>query len=259
MGYAGSNPAPSTKWPCRLARSRTLPSHGRNTGSNPVGATMKTNYEELFPEEFKARIKENPVAFLPLGSLEYHGYHNALGLDALKAWKICQLASEKTGGVVFPSLYLGFDAYPDIDLEKYPNKQYDCYHLDKETYQKVLENYFYRMIRIGFKTIFVLAGHYPNADVAKLASEKHKEKARFIIVKEPDLVEGESGDHAGKWETSLMMVLFPGLVDLNRGKNKKDRLLAVEGTDPQESSAEYGKEILKRIIFKIESLLTKQR
>lgn len=219
---------------------------------------MKTNYEYLFPEEFKTRIKDNPVAFLPLGSLEYHGYHNVLGLDALKAWKICQLASEKAGGIVFPPLYLGFDAYPDIDLEKYPNKQFDCYHLDKDILQKVLESYFYRMIRIGFKTIFVLAGHYPNADIAKLASDKYKEKARFIIVREPDLIEGETGDHAGKWETSLMMVLFPELIDLNLGKGKEDRLLAIEGVNPDESSLDYGKEILNKIIFKIESLLTKE-
>ncbi len=217
---------------------------------------MKTNYEELFPKEFKVRIKNNPVAFLPLGSLEYHGYHNVLGLDALKAWKICQLASEKTGGIVFPPLYFGFDAFPDIDLEKYPNKQFDCYHLDRETYQRVLESYFYRMIRIGFRTIFVLAGHYPNSDIAKLAAEKYKDKAQFVIVKEPDLIEGETGDHAGKWETSLMMVLFPELVDLSLGQDKKDRLLAVEGIDPEKSSVEYGKEILDKMILKIETLLT---
>lgn len=241
----------------RLARSRTLPSHGSNTSSNLVGATrMKTNYEELFPEEFEARVRENPVAFLPLGSLEYHGYHNVLGLDALKAWKICQLASEKAGGIVFPPLYLGLDAYSDIDLEKYPNKRYDCYHLDESILQKVLESYFHRMIRIGFKKIFVLAGHYPNRDVAELAAEKYKDEAQFVIVKEPDLVDGESGDHAGKWETSLMMVLFPELVDLSKGKDEKDRLMAVEGEDPETSSAEYGKKILDKMILKMESLLT---
>lgn len=221
---------------------------------------MKTNYEELFPEEFKQRIEQNPTAFLPLGSLEYHGYHNVLGLDALKAWKICQMAAEKIGGIVFPPLYLGFDAYPDIDLGKYPNKQFDCYHLDKELYQKVLENHFYRMIRIGFKKIFVLAGHYPNADIAKMAAEKFKDQnVKVIVVKEPDLIEGETGDHAGKWETSLMMALFPEFVDLNRQRDKQDRLMAVDGVDPEESSAGYGKEILDKMISRISYLLTKSQ
>lgn len=215
---------------------------------------IKTNYEEMFPHEFTLALNKNPLAFLPLGSMEYHGYHNALGLDALKAWKICQLTAEKIGGIVFPPLYLGVDAWPDIDLQKYPNKQFDCYHLDAKLYQDVLQNYFYRMIRIGFKKIFVLAGHYPNADIAKLASQKYKD-TKIVIVKEPDLVEGETGDHAGKWETSLLMVLFPELVNLKLMEGKEDRLRAIEGTDSSESSDVYGKEILGKILSKIEMLL----
>jgi len=99
-----------------------------------------------------------------------------------------------------------------------------------------------------------LAGHYPNADIAKLASKKY-ENTEFVIVKEPDLVEGETGDHAGKWETSLLMVLFPELVNLKLMENKEDRLMAVEGIDPAESSEIYGKEILGKILVKIEALL----
>lgn len=219
-----------------------------------MNSKVKTNYEEMFPHEFKLALNKNPLAFLPLGSMEYHGYHNALGLDALKAWKICQLAVEKIGGIVFPPLYLGVDAWPDIDLQKYPNKQFDCYHLDAKLYQDVLQNYFYRMIRIGFKKIFVLAGHYPNVDIAKLASQKYKD-TKFVIVKEPDLVEGETGDHAGKWETSLLMVLFPELVNLKLMEGKEDKLRAIEGTDPSESSESYGKEILGKILSRIEVLL----
>ena len=219
-----------------------------------MNSKIKTNYEEMFPHEFKLALNKNPLAFLPLGSMEYHGYHNALGLDALKAWKICQLAAEKIGGIVFPPLYLGVDAWPDIDLQKYPNKQFDCYHLDTKLYQDVLQSYFYRMIRIGFKKIFVLAGHYPNVDIAKLASQKYKD-TKFVIVKEPDLVEGETGDHAGKWETSLLMVLFPELVNLKLMEGKEDKLRAIEGTDPSESSESYGKEILGKILSRIEVLL----
>ena len=35
----------------------------------------KVLYEELFPDEFAERIKKMPVAFLPLGTLEWHGPH----------------------------------------------------------------------------------------------------------------------------------------------------------------------------------------
>ncbi len=221
-----------------------------------MDTNIKTSYEEMYPEEFKSILNTNPIAYLPLGSMEYHGYHNVLGLDSLKAWKICQLAAVKIGGIVFPPLYLGVDAWPDIDLQKYPNKQFDCYHPDAKLYQEVLENYFYRMVRIGFKKIFVLAGHYPDTDVAKLASKKYLgNEVKFVILKEPDLVDGETGDHAGKWETSLMMAMFPGLVDLSRMENKDDKLRAVEGIDPSQSSQVYGKELLDKMLNKITKLL----
>jgi creatinine amidohydrolase len=214
----------------------------------------KVKYEEMFPEEFKEAIEKNPIAYLPLGSLEYHGYHDVLGLDALKAWKICELAALKIGGVVFPPLYLGVDAWPDLDLEKYPNKKYDCYHVDVSEYQKLLEGYFYRMSRIGFKKVFVLAGHYPNAEIALLAAKTTK-NIQVSAVKEPDLVEGEKGDHAGVWETSLMMVLFPELVDLKKMEGKEDKLRAVEGEDPAKSTKEHGQEILNKILQGIEQKL----
>ena len=56
-----------------------------------MSTKLKTNYEAMFPDEFKQALNSNPLAFLPLGSMEYHGHHNALGLDALKAWKICRV------------------------------------------------------------------------------------------------------------------------------------------------------------------------
>jgi len=60
------------------------------------------------------------------------------------------------------------------------------------------------MIRIGFKTIYILAGHYPNSKIAQSAVEEIKDNSiRMIVHIEPDLVAGEEGDHAGKWETSL--------------------------------------------------------
>lgn len=221
-----------------------------------MNTISKTRYEEMFPEEFKASLVANPIAYLPLGSMEYHGYHNVLGLDSLKAWKICELAATKIGGIVFPPLYLGVDIWPDLDLQKYPNKQYDCYHLDAKLYKQVLENYFYRIIRIGFKKIFVLAGHYPNTDIAKLASKKYAGKdTNFVIVNESKLVKGETGDHAGKWETSLMMAMFPELVNLKRMNNKANKLRAIEGIDPLQSSKEYGQKMLDNILDKIVKLL----
>lgn len=210
--------------------------------------SKKVLFEEMFPDEFKDALAANPLAYLPLGALEFHGWHNALGLDAIKAQRICEEAAKQTGGIVLPALFLGVDLYPELDQTKHPNKQYDCYHVDKAEYQKLLEGYIARIFKIGFKKLFIFAGHYPNAAVAQQAADKFKAGTEKIwVAKEPDLVNGESGDHAGKWETSLLMVLCPDLVDLSRSRGD-NRLMAVDGEDPIQSSTEYGNEILEKII-----------
>lgn len=216
--------------------------------------TPKVRYSEMFPDEYMEAFRANPIAYLAIGSLEWHGHHNVLGLDTLKAQKILELVAQRTGGIVFPPLYLGCDAYPDLPFDKYPNKEYDCYHLDADLLQKVITSYVKRMIHSGFKTIYILAGHYPNSKIAQSAiAEIDNNDVRMIVHIEPDLVSGEDGDHAGKWETSLMLDLLPELVDLSRMEGQTDRLLGVFGTDPNESTKEYGQEMVEKIVAGIVS------
>ena len=39
----------------------------------------KVRYAELLPHEFRTRLAQRPVAYLPLGTLEWHGEHLPLG------------------------------------------------------------------------------------------------------------------------------------------------------------------------------------
>src|SRR5690242_2360658 len=45
----------------------------------------EVQWERLLPAEFRALFAALPVVFLPLGTVEWHGEHNALGLDSIKA------------------------------------------------------------------------------------------------------------------------------------------------------------------------------
>lgn len=216
---------------------------------------MKVRYEELFPDEFKAALEQNPLAYLPLGTMEFHGWHNVLGLDSMKAQRICELAAKKIGGIVLPTLSIGHDLIPSQDASKHPNKVYDLYTMEPATYQAVLEQYFEDIFKVGFKKVLAIAGHYPNKDIAVLAAKKFEGTDKQLwIMTEADLV-GVTGDHAGTWETSLMMAMFPDLVDLDRAKPDQDRLLAVWGKDPAGSSQEYGQKMLDQIIINITELV----
>ncbi|MXY83198.1 MAG: creatininase family protein, partial [Gemmatimonadetes bacterium] len=45
----------------------------------------KVRYSDLLPWEFRQRLAARPVAYLPLGTLEWHGEHLPLGSDAIQS------------------------------------------------------------------------------------------------------------------------------------------------------------------------------
>ncbi len=63
----------------------------------------KVDYEELLPQEFAARLARRPVGYLPLGTLEWHGPHNALGSDLLQARGLFRRAARQFGGDCLPA------------------------------------------------------------------------------------------------------------------------------------------------------------
>jgi len=67
----------------------------------------RVRYHELLPREILARRAAFPAAFLPIGTLEWHAEHAAVGLDGLKAEQLCELAAAASGGFAFPTLWYG--------------------------------------------------------------------------------------------------------------------------------------------------------
>jgi creatinine amidohydrolase len=67
----------------------------------------KFRYEELLPHELADALRQFPVAYVPAGSLEWHGRHLALGNDTLKAYGILLRTAKRYGGVVVPPTYWG--------------------------------------------------------------------------------------------------------------------------------------------------------
>ena len=72
----------------------------------------KVQYEEMLPHELEAALAEFPVAYVPVGSLEWHGRHLPLGNDSIKAHAMLVKVAEQFGGVVYPPLWFHADAFP---------------------------------------------------------------------------------------------------------------------------------------------------
>ena len=221
---------------------------------------MSVFYEELTPQEFTERIKECPVGYLPLGTLEWHGPHLPLGTDAFEGKDLFRLAAEKFGGIVFPELFLGpdrsceengkeyfgMDMYiPILRCEPYPLQQFpgSCYHVPDEIYRLILLSIMKQAARAGFKVICG-SGHGPSFDLFMDLAGEVKEKYGITLLG-PDMDRKDLvhyiQDHAAKSETSNIMYFHPELVHMeNLSPDPKDFPKGVSGADPRtEASAEY--------------------
>ena len=83
------------------------------TSPSPVasGSSQKlareVRLERLHPREIDEAMKSCPTLLQPLGTIEWHGLHNIVGLDAIKAHHLCQRAAQRGGGLVAPAVYGG--------------------------------------------------------------------------------------------------------------------------------------------------------
>ncbi|MFC1453915.1 creatininase family protein [Verrucomicrobiota bacterium] len=211
----------------------------------------KVKYEEMLPHEFEESLSRFPVAYVPVGSLEWHGRHLALGNDALKSYGILLKTAEKFGGVVVPPTYWGHMGHWKPGC--HPG-------LPQDIVDGLFIAIFKGLVTVGFKVVIGVTGHDVKAQVDSLqravdAISAGGTAAGFAMM-EGDLydLQEDTMDHAGHWETSLLMHLRPELVDMSKIKDeelttKEGRKEAgIGGRDPRtDASRELGEKILNRI------------
>lgn len=173
----------------------------------------KVKYEEMLLHELEAALEKTPIAYIPCGLLEWHSSHLPLGVDGLKIEELgCRIA-EKYGGIVLPPIYIGAPGFTSYQgtITYRPN-----------TVKQVFSETFEQLIKIGFKVIVAIGGHYgsPQETSLKQARDEFKDRSDVVIwvLNETEVVNdvGIFGDHAGPWETSMGIELCGDLVELNR-------------------------------------------
>ncbi len=68
---------------------------------------QKYSVSYLRPGQIVARLDEAPVAYIPLGPVEWHGLHMPMGADPMNAQTVALDCCRVTGGIVWPTLYFG--------------------------------------------------------------------------------------------------------------------------------------------------------
>jgi creatinine amidohydrolase len=227
----------------------------------------EVRYEWLRPEEIRARREEKPLAYVPLGTLEWHGLQNPVGLDGLKAHALCVMAAQSGGGLVFPPVWYGehresalmeseaSDREEIHTLMGLPSSNFVPGYMQGGTtveqanfYNTLLWHVANEVASLGFEAAVFLAGHYPLATYAgymKMMVERNAGLSMWAgheghVVEEGGY--GRHGDHAGPWETSLMMAVSPESVDLERLDQEPEVRPVGCSFDPREATEEFGRE-----------------
>ena len=215
---------------------------------------MKVLYSELLPSELRDRIANQPIAYLPLGVLEYHGEHMPLGADIIQADGLMLECAKRFGGVVLPSLYIG----PGELAATKEHAFSDCYYVPGDFFQLLVDFVLTNLAMIGFRAVFA-HGHGPSyLNWVKYMSEREKQFGMKLFGVTRDIRRSwkVQVDHAGRKETSLVQLLRPELVDL--GKLSPDRSVwptGVTGKDPRDATPEYGKICLEASLNIVERML----
>jgi creatinine amidohydrolase len=162
--------------------------------------------DELDPAALAARLEAKASLVLGLGTIEWHGLHLPLGLDLLKAHALAERTAERAGAVLAPPAWWAAGGVP----------QPCTLRLSPSVTDPVLSAVLDAFAGMGFRAICLLNGHYglensPPCACAAVACA------------------GATGDHAGVFETALLMPDRPDLVHLD----VEGDLQGVIGEDPR--------------------------
>lgn len=207
-------------------------------------------YEECLPHQLDEVIRTCPLAIIPWGAHEWHGPHNAVGLDTIKAHHMALDLCREVGGVVLPPVYCGYQTMK-------PWKDFrHTLEFTRETVFGLVLQYLEQLYDEGFRVMLILMGHYGGKHVETIqeATERFNSchsRSRAVAWQDylpASWVNVRGGDHAAYNETSLLMHYRPELVDISRLPAEGELSIDVHGLggdDPRKATAEHGRELVE--------------
>jgi creatinine amidohydrolase/Fe(II)-dependent formamide hydrolase-like protein len=208
-------------------------------------------FELMLPYQIRAAIEARWPVVLPLGVLEYHGEHMAVGMDTLAVTGILDLLEKEMNLIILPPFTYGAASYA---VE--PPEKTGALHVDAEAYLPLAKAMFAGLLRIGFRNIHAVIHHQTENFAAGMPTDlafKFAARQTVFAFLEKERGEGWWGsdamadyyaqqstgddpfnwikihplmshavldnypfDHAGQGETSLLMALVPEGVDASR-------------------------------------------
>jgi len=179
--------------------------------------------------QLKELIEKDTLIIFPIGQTEEHGMHLPVKTDAFIAEEVTRRLAEKIKDkipvLIMPTVWSG---YSMKQVAEWPG----TIRLKPETFMNMIFDICSSLIDMGFKKIILISTHGNHTGmlrtvVRKIADEYGVYMAlTFPVLMAKEEFEkiskaGKGGScHAGEYETSLMLYLAEGLVDMSKATNK---------------------------------------
>ena len=234
-----------------------------------------------FPKEL-ARVKDEKIpVVLCGGTVEYHGAHCSFGCDSLIAEGLIKKLSEKKELMIYPTVYYSPSSYAVADETS------GTVHIEEDVFEAYLFGIFKNMLYAGLRNIYVVIHHQFESEslmpmtlsymkAAKRATMRYLEETlgkgwwgsesfsdyydnlgggddpfswiKVIPTMSTEVQKATGYDHAGKYECSILMALYPEAV-------KKERLGDIHhwfAESAKDASVELGKEMIEKSLIYLE-------
>ncbi|MBE6966069.1 MAG: creatininase family protein [Ruminococcaceae bacterium] len=232
-------------------------------------------YNMIFPRELD-KVKENRTPTVICGgTVEYHGPHCSYGCDTLVAEGLIKKLAEKKEIMIAPSIYYSPSSYAVADETS------GTVHIEEDVFEAYLFGIFMNMLDAGLRNIYVVIHHQFEQEslmpmtlsymkAAKRATMRYLEKTqgrgwwgsesyadyyanlgggddpfswiKVIPTMSTEVQNATGYDHAGKYECSILMALYPEAVDLDR-LGEREHWFTKSAT---EASVELGNEMVEK-------------
>ncbi|MEO8437157.1 MAG: creatininase family protein [Chloroflexota bacterium] len=160
------------------------------------------------------------TVLVPTGSTEQHGPHGPLLTDMLVAQEVARRVAPRIGAVVAPPINYALS---------YPHVGFAVVHIRVATFMALIEDLCVSFGDIGFERIVFLNGHYDNTYAIAYACASAAERIRagvrafpvnywdgMTVAEREAYFDQAAGLHANAAETSAVLAIDPGLVDMER-------------------------------------------
>ena len=192
------------------------------------------------------------VVLIPTGATEQHGPHMPMGVDAMLSRAICAAVAEDVDALVAPAFCYGYKSQPRSGGG---NHRVGTTSLSAQTLILQTKDVVLGLLQDGVRQVAVINGHYENyqflyegLDLAvREARSLGLEDTRAVLLSYWDFVDeqtlaavfpdgflGWDIEHGGVLETSLMLHLHPGKVDMSRAPDHPPADLAPYDVFPED-------------------------